>query len=97
MGRLRNDPSLPAIAWSAAGVVGGFGCLLLAWLGSSTQLFAVLQTPWLASGGLIGLALIGVSATLLGLHLRRRALAQELVMFAEAERLARQLRGRWRP
>jgi H+/Cl- antiporter ClcA len=89
-----QDPSLPVVAGSALGVLGGFLGILLAWWGASTELFAVLETPWLLSGGIGGLLVIGVSSTLLALHLRRRAVARELVLLEEAELIARQVLAR---
>ena len=93
-GRLQ-DPSLPAIAGSLVGVLAGFGLVLGAWAGASLELFSALQTPWLLSGGLGGLMVVGLSTALLCLHLRRRAVVRELVLLEEAELLAlRLLEGR---
>jgi hypothetical protein len=89
-----DDPSLPVLTGSALGVLMGFAGILLAWWGASAELFAVLETPWLVSGGLGGLALVGVSATLGALHLRRRAVARELVLLDEAELLVHELLAR---
>jgi hypothetical protein len=86
-----QDPSLPALAGSLAGVLAGFAGILLAWWGSSDELFGSLETPWVVSGGLGGLLLVGVSATLGALHLRRRAVARELVLLDEAELLVHEL------
>jgi len=89
-----QDPSLPAVAGSALGVLAGFAAIVLAWWGASAELFAVLETPWVVSGGIGGLLLVGVSATLGALHLRRRSVARELVLLDEAELLVHDLLAR---
>ena len=86
-----QDPSLPALAGSAAGVLAGFAGIALAWWGASAELFAALETPWVLSGGVGGLLLVVVSAAMGALHLRRRAVARQLVLLHEAELLVHQL------
>jgi len=92
MRRHFDDPSLPAIAMSAAGVLTGFLGLVLAWVGASRQLFAGLVTPWIASGALGGLAIAGLSTAVLAIHLRRRRVAVELALLDEARGIAEELR-----
>ena len=89
-----QDPSAPVLAGSLMGVLAGFAGIVLAWLGASNELFGSLETPWLLSGGLGGLLLVGVSAVLGALHLRRRAVARELVLLDEAELIVHELLAR---
>ncbi len=51
-------------AGAAAVVAVGLLALLLGWMGVSNAKLATQQIPYLASGGLIGLFLLGVGATL---------------------------------
>ena len=95
--RILDDPSLPAVAGSALVVLAGFGGILLGWWGASAELFGVLETPWLLSGGIGGLLLVAVGSVLLALHLRRRGVARELVLLDEAELIALELLARRRP
>lgn len=86
-------PSLDSgVLLSAVGVLAGFGGLLWAWLGASTEVLGARALPWVASGGLGGLALLTVATTMLGIHLRRQAAARELVLLDEATLLAHKLR-----
>ena len=47
-----------------AAVVGGMIVVLFGWLGASDQIYPAAQLPYLISGGVFGLVLIGVGATL---------------------------------
>ena len=51
-------------AFAVAAFVGGLVALLLGWLGISDALYVVEQLPYLISGGLVGLFLLGLGAVL---------------------------------
>jgi NhaP-type Na+/H+ or K+/H+ antiporter len=65
--------SLTAIA--AASIV----MLVAAWHGARAESEAALQLPWLVSGGLGGIAVLGASLALLNVHLERRRMASDRV------------------
>lgn len=56
---------LGATALAGALIVAGLVCILLGYLGVRREEDIVLQLPYLASGGVLGLALIGLGAVLL--------------------------------
>lgn len=64
--------SLVFVAVAAA----GFVMVSLAWRGVAAKLTVSLQLPFVASAGLGGAALAGTGATLLAVHLERRAAAE---------------------
>jgi hypothetical protein len=51
-------------AAAAAAVLLGLLCLLLGWIGTSDSLYLAQQVPYLVSGGLLGIFLLGVGAVL---------------------------------
>ena len=67
------DPGVRAALVLIAFVIAGFVMLALAWHGAARTIYVPLQVPWLASGGLIGLALIGTGLGAWSVHLGRRA------------------------
>jgi len=67
------DPGVRAALVLLALVVAGFVMLALAWHGAARTIYVPLQLPWLASGSLIGLALIGTGLGGWSVHLGRRA------------------------
>lgn len=58
-------------------VVAGFVTLGFAWRSVARTIYVALQVPGMVSGGLGGLALIGLGATLLAVQLGRRDAARE--------------------
>jgi len=50
----------------------GFLLMALAWRGAARYIYVSLQIPWLVSGGMIGLALVGISLGAWNIHLGRR-------------------------
>jgi vacuolar-type H+-ATPase subunit I/STV1 len=50
----------------------GFLLMGLAWHGGARYIYVPLQIPWLVSGGMIGLAMVGVSLGAWNIHLGRR-------------------------
>lgn len=83
-----RDPSLPLALGTAAGIVVGLLLVGMAWAGASRQLFLPLQVPWLVSGGFGGLAVAGLSGTMLAVQRRRRAVALEVLALERATSLA---------
>jgi hypothetical protein len=83
-----RDPSIRACLGFVAFVVTGFVVLVLAWRGAAHEAFTFLQMPWVASGGLVGVALIGMGVGLLDVHLFRRAAAERR---AQTDDLLRQV------
>ena len=80
------------MALPLAGVVAGFVALALSWAGASRQLLLAAELPWVVSGAVTGLALIGLSSVGAALTWRRRAVAREVVLLDEALRLVQGLR-----
>jgi hypothetical protein len=78
MTRRLRDPV--AVLWLIGGalVVAGFGALVLGWRGAAGRLEVSLQMPYLVSGGIGGLALIGLGLALCNLASARREAAREL-------------------
>ena len=75
--RFVRDPAFPGVALLAIVMLAGFAVVLLAWSGAARTLFVALQVPHLVSGGLGGLALIGLGAALMDIQLGRRDAARE--------------------
>lgn len=83
--RLR-DPGVQSILVLVTLAIGGFVMLALAWRGAARTIYVPLQVPWVVSGGLAGLGLIGLAYGALSIHLARR---QDAVNRADVEDLVR--------
>jgi hypothetical protein len=83
--RLR-DPGAQSVLVLVLLVIAGFVMLGLAWRGAARTIYVPLQMPWVISGGLAGLGLIGFAYGALSIHLGRR---QDAVHRAEVEDLVR--------
>lgn len=92
-----SDPGAQALLVLAALAAAGFVMLGLAWRGAARTPYVPLQLPWLVSGGVVGLALLGMALGGWSIHLGRRqdaahrAAAEDLVR--EAAELAEDLRS----
>jgi hypothetical protein len=92
-----RDPGVQALLVLGALAVAGFVMLALAWRGGARTPYVPLQLPWLVSGGMIGLALVGMALGGWSIHLGRsqdaahRAATEDLVR--EAAELAEDLRA----
>ena len=84
--RLSRDPFLQALAVLVVLAVGGFAMLGLAWRGAARTTLVPLQSPWVMSGGVAGLALIGMALGAWSISAARRDDAQHR---AEMEDLMR--------
>lgn len=71
-----RDSGIRAVCWLLASCLGGFLIMALGWKGGAAQAFVPLQMPWLMSGGLIGLAVVGTSLAALSIHVGRRDAAR---------------------
>lgn len=67
-----------------AGASVGFAALGLGWSGVAARLYVALQLPYLASGAVAGVALVGTSLGLLAVHIERRAAAVDRLNLDEA-------------
>lgn len=63
------------MAGLVVGALVGVGALAAGWHGVAYTLLVGQQVPWLVSGAVVGLALIGTSLAVLALFLERRQLA----------------------
>jgi hypothetical protein len=81
-----RDPGVRAAVILAGFVIAGFVVILLAWVGTSEKGYVALQLPWVVSGAMVGLALIGVGAALLDIHLWRRQAATRRTVLSEVVR-----------
>jgi hypothetical protein len=81
-----HDPGIQAVLVLAGMVVGAFVMFGLAWRGGARTPYVPLQLPWLVSGSMAGLALLGMALGAWSIHLGRR---QDAVHRAAAEDLVR--------
>lgn len=70
-----RDPGVRAAIGLAIFGVAGFVVIGLAWAGAADRGYAVFQIPWVVSGGMVGIGLIGLGFGLLDVHLWRRQAA----------------------
>ena len=67
-----RDPGVQSVAVLAVLGIAGFVMMALTWRGAARTVYVPLQLPWLVSGGLIGLALLGLAVGAISIHLGRR-------------------------
>ena len=79
-----RDPGLRAVIVLFALALAGFALLALAWRGGARTPYVPLQIPWLVSGGIAGLALIGAALAGWSIHLGRRTDAAHRVEVEDA-------------
>ncbi len=68
-----RDPGIRAVLVLFGLALAGFALLSLAWRGGARTPYVPLQMPWLISGGIAGLALIGAALAGWSIHLGRRS------------------------
>lgn len=78
------NPAGRAVVILAVTALGGFAALTVAWREVAATLFVPFQVPWLVSAGMSGVALTVTALALLGIHLERRAAAEQ---HADVDRL----------
>ena len=66
--------------------LGGFVALALAWRGAAATPYVPFQVPFLVSGGLVGLSLIGFAAAMLDIHVNRVQAARRRALMTLALR-----------
>ncbi|HWC33594.1 MAG TPA: hypothetical protein VG650_02090 [Mycobacteriales bacterium] len=86
-----RDPGIRAAVGLVAVVLAGFAVIGLAWAGAAARGYAVYQLPWVVSGGMVGLALVGLGIGLLDVHLWRRQAAVRRVELGEVVRDASEI------
>jgi hypothetical protein len=94
MSRLRAvaaDPAIQAIAVLSLLVAAGFVVIALAWRGAARTPYVPIEVPWLISGGVAGLAMIGMGLGALSIHLSRRQAAEQRAALDELIRTATEL------
>jgi protein-S-isoprenylcysteine O-methyltransferase Ste14 len=67
-----RDPGIQAVIVLVVLAVIGFVMFALAWRGGARTPYEPLQVPWLVSGGIAGLALLGMALGSWSIHLGRR-------------------------
>ena len=82
-----RDPGVQAVLVLAGLGILGFAMLGFAWRGGARTPYVPLQLPWLLSGGVAGLALLGMALGAWSIHLGRR---QDAVHRAATEDLVRE-------
>ena len=75
--KILRDPRVSTSLALAVIVVAGFGLVGAGYRGAAALLFVPFQVPFLVSGGVAGLALIGGGLALLIVHLDRTEAAEE--------------------
>jgi hypothetical protein len=81
-----HDPGIQSVLVLAALAVAGFVMFGLAWHGAARTPYVPLQMPWLVSGGMAGLGLLGMAVGAWSIHLGRR---QDALHRAATEDLVR--------
>ena len=82
--RFMRDPALPGMILMVVLILAGLAAMGSAWFVSARTVFVPLQLPAFVSGGLGGIALIGMGAALLNLQIARRDEARERRLTQEA-------------
>ena len=86
-----RDPGVQALIVLALLAVAGFVMLGLAWRGAARTTYVPLQAPWLVSGGIAGLALVGMSLGAWSIHEGRRRDAEHRAVMEDLVREAAEL------
>jgi len=84
--RVLRDPKVSIALVLGAVVLAGLAVVLLGYRGVAAEVYAPAQTPWLISGSLLGLALMGTGLRLLSIHVDRVEAAAERQQLAAVQR-----------
>lgn len=84
--RVLRDPRVTTTLVLACVVVVGFAFLALGYRGAAALLLVPFQVPYLVSGAVVGLALVGTGLALLIVHLDRTEAAEERRAVAALQR-----------
>ena len=90
--RLR-DPRVSTIVVLVAVLSAGFVTMMLGWSGAAGLGFVAFQMPYIVSGALVGLALVGTALGLLSVHADRVEAAEERRLLAGLQREALRIRA----
>jgi hypothetical protein len=82
-----QDPGMQAVAVLGTLAVVAFVMMGLAWRGGARTTYVPLQIPWFVSGGMAGLALLGMALGAWSIHVGRR---QDAAHRAETDDLVRE-------
>ena len=86
-----RDPGVQAMLVLALLAAAGFVMLGLAWRGAARTVYVPLQAPWLISGGVAGLALVGMALGAWSIHEGRRRDAAHRAVMEDLVRAATEL------
>ena len=75
--RVLRDPRVTTTLVLASVVLTGFGLIGAGYRGAAPLLIVALQVPYLVSGAVVGIAMVGVGLALLMVHLDRTEAAVE--------------------
>jgi fatty acid desaturase len=89
--RVLREPRVSTALVLAAAVAGGFLLLGQGWRGAAGTLFVPFQVPYIVSGAVAGVAVVGAALGLLRVHLDRTESAQERRETAALQREALRL------
>lgn len=84
--KVLRDPRVSTTLVLAATVVVGFGLIAQGYRGAAALLFVPFQIPFLVSGAMVGVALVGAGLALLSVHLDRTEAAEERRAVAALQR-----------
>jgi hypothetical protein len=84
--RVLRDPKVSTSLVLATVVVAGFALMYEGWRGAAALAFVPLQVPYLVSGALAGLAVVGAGLALLDVHVDRTQAAAERRAIADVQR-----------
>lgn len=84
--KVLRDPRVTTTLVLAAVVLTGFGLVGTGYRGAAALLFVPFQVPYLVSGAVAGLALVGAGLALLVVHLDRTEAAEERRAVAALQR-----------
>ena len=91
--RTLRDPRVSTTLVLLAVLVGGFVAVWLGYREIAREGLVPFQVPYLVSGGVVGLAMIGTALGLLTIHINRVEEAEERRLLTELQREALRLRA----
>ena len=83
--RVLRDPRISTTLVLGGFVFGGLGMIVAAYWGTAGRGLVVFQLPWVLSGALAGLAVVGIGLALLSIHFDRVESIEERQELAEAQ------------
>ena len=86
-----KDPRVSTTGVLLSGVVAGLALVVLGYRGAAATLLVPFQVPYLVSGAVVGLAVVGSALVLLSVHIDRVEAAEERRQLAELQRDALRL------